>query len=266
MTLLLAFLLTVGAAAPAASTPSPSAPMTASSNARPAADSVYTIASTQYTYEWVSDIQAWHQRNLSLETFFPFGVFVFDLAQQQRFGRNEISGEVHYWAELWGASYGHIHTSLAPNALTMPRFTVGGELYEVHRGWEFSGWLEWRRYPETTVHVLGPQIGRYLENWYLRLRTSLIERDGTWVVMQIGAARYHLGSSDSFLEGQVGYGRNIELVEAAPNGALEVSRSYFGTARVRHFFAQHFGATVSVTYSNDAYQRTSLSGGLLARW
>lgn len=266
MAFLLAVLLTIGPPAIPASSPASSRAAAVQSNPHPTTDSVYTIASTQYTYEWVADIQAWHQRTLSLETFLPFGVFVADLAQQQRFGRNEISGDVHYWAELWGASYGHLHTSLAPNALTMPRFTVGGELYEVHNNWEFSGWLEWRRYSNTTVHMLGPQIGRYLENWYLRLRTSLVERDGTWAVMQIGAARRYLGSSDSFVEGQVGYGRNVQLVEAAPDGALEVSRSYFGTARVRHFLSQHFGVTISVTYSNDAHRRKSLSGGLLARW
>jgi YaiO family outer membrane protein len=79
------------------------------------------------------------------------------------------------WAELWGDSYGHLHTSLAPHARTMPRFTVGGELYEVRNDWEFSGWVKWRRYPTTNVYMLGPQIGRYLETWYLRLRTSLIE-------------------------------------------------------------------------------------------
>jgi hypothetical protein len=68
------------------------------------------------------------------------------------------------------------------------------------------------------------------------------------------------------VEGRVGYGRNVELVEVRSSGVLEVSRSYFGTARLRHFPTDHVGVTVSATYSNDAYRRTSISGGLLARW
>lgn len=270
MSLLLAFLLLAVPSPPLAAAPAAvdaEKPTRETSPQQQVADSIYTIATTRYTYEWVSDIQAWQTRELSLETFLPVGTLVIDLDQQQRFGRNEISGAVHYWGDLWGDSYGHIQTKIAPNALTMPRFTIGGELYEVYGNWEISGWFEWRRYPSANVYIMGPQIARYLDQWYVRMRTSIVEREGKWVVTEIAAARYYyLGTSDSFVEGQIGYGRNVELVEATPEGDLEVARTYFATARVRHFFTQNFGATFTAKYSSEVYERTGITAGLLARW
>lgn len=258
---------------PVGSSPSPAPTPTAESSvqtlnapAEPPEDSVYTIATTRYTYEWISEIQSWQNRQLSLETFFPFGTFVIDMSQQRRFGRNEIGGRTDFWVGLWGESYGHIHTSIAPNALTMPRFTVGGELYEVRGKWEFSGWFEWRRYPQTPVLVLGPQIARYFVGWYVRLRTSIVNRRSKWVAMEIAAVRHYLGSPDSFVEGQVGFGRSVELVDASVQGQLEVTRSYFASARIRHFFSQHLGGSLSAKYSNEVYRRTGVSLGLLVRW
>lgn len=222
----------------------------------------------RYTYEAVPSIQAWETRDLSLETFYSFGTVVLDLSQQVRFGRNEISATGHHWVNLWGASYAHVFTSIAPNALTMPQYRLGGEMYEVQGNLEVSGWFEYRLYPESTVHVLGPQIGYYLRGAYLRFRTSLVERAGTWVAMQVGALRYYLGSSDSFVEAQAGFGRNIELVEAAVGveDPFEVSRAYFGTVRARYFFTRKIGASIMFKHSNATYRRTGFSGGLLVRW
>lgn len=233
---------------------------------RPQADSIYSIVASRYNYAWVSGLEAWHRREVSLETFLPTGVAVVDLVQRRRFGENEVGGTGHYWAETWGDSYGHVHASYAPGALTMPRVSLGGELYEVRGDWELSGWYEWRRYANTDVNIVGPQFGHYLDRWYLRLRTSFIERDGMWVITQVAAARFYLGSADSFVEAQAGYGRNVELVAARPAGTLRVVASYFSTARVRHFFSRHVGASFSATYSNASFERAGASAGLLVRW
>lgn len=229
-------------------------------------DSIYSIASTRYTYEWVSGRSAWQSRELSLEVFLSPGVLVTDLVHQRRFGRGEFSGAAHYWRETWGDSYLHAHGSLAPNALTTARLSLGGELYEVINDWELSGWYEWRSYADTDVNVLGPQVGYYLGRWYLRLRTSAVERSGTWAFMQMAAARYQLGSSDAFVEGQIGYGRKAELVAARPTKALQLVQSYFGSIRTRYFFSELIGASASLTYNNASFRRVSGSAGLLVRW
>lgn len=229
-------------------------------------DSTYSIASTRYTYEWVTERAAWQQRDFSLETFFPFGVIVGNLRHQRRFGEREFSGTANYWVETWGDSYLHAHTTVAPNAITTTRFSVGGELYEVLGNWELSGWYEWRRYADTDVHVLGPQVGYYLGSWYLRLRTSATERNGTWGLMQMAAARYHLSTPDSFVEAQVGYGRSVELVAARSTGGMTLVESYFGSLRARRFFTQHLGASASITYNDTSFRRVGGGLGLLVRW
>jgi len=263
MGFLFALLLLCAPVGTATASSASSAPQT---QQRPSADSIYSIASTQYTYEWVSGIQPWQTRQVSLETVLPVGVIVADLVQRRRFGNSDVGGTGHFWMETWGDSYGHVHASYAPDALTMAQISVGGELYEVINDWELSGWYEWRRYANTNVNIVAPQFGRYLDRWYLRLRTSFIERDGMWVITQVAAARFYLGSADSFVEAQAGYGRNVELVAAAPTGTLEVVQSYFGTARIRHFFSRHVGASVSATYSNASFRRAGGSAGLLVRW
>ncbi len=229
-------------------------------------DSGRTVVSTRYTYEWVSELQNWHTRSLSLETPLPVGTVVGTLTQQRRFGERDWSGGLQYWVDLWGDSYGQVRASLAPNALTMAQRRIGGALYEVVNAWEFSGQFEWRRYAGTDVYALGPQIARYVGSWYLRVQTSFVEREGRWAVMPRAAARYYLGSPDSYVEGRVGYGRTIELKDAQPTAPLEDTQSYVGSVRLRHFFGTHVGVSASATYSAAIRRRTGVSLGLLARW
>ena len=261
MLLLLTLLLVAGPAAPGPTAESPR-PRAAPA---PPADSGYS-ASLRYTYERVAGRRDWHHRVLSLETPLPVGALVTNLGHQRRFGRSEVSGTAHYWADLWGDSYGHLHGSLAPRARTVPRRSLGGALYEVVGNWELVGHFEWRRYAESHVHTMGPQVARYVGNWYLRLRTTLTEQGGRWSVTQSAAARYYLGAPTSFVEGRGGYGRAVEVVGLRPTGQLQNVRSYFGSARLQHYFGAHLGATVSATYSDGAYRRTGVSAGLLARW
>lgn len=229
-------------------------------------DSVFSVASTRYTYDWISETNrsAWHRREVTLETPLPQGVLVTSLTQQRRFQRNEVSGKAHYWTGLWNDSYGHIHFSLGPNVQTMPRLSAGAELYEMIGDWELSGWYEWRRYANTDVHVMGPQIARYLGDWYLRTRTSLIEREGTWAATQFLSVRRYLGSSTTYVEGQVGYGRTIEFVH--PTRPLQISRSYSASVRLRHFITSTFGISMAGNYSNDVFRRAGVSAGLMVRW
>jgi len=228
-------------------------------------DSLARILSTRYTYEWVDGRRNWHNRGLSLELPLPVGTVVTSLSQRRRFGRGEMAGTVDVWVDLWGDAYGRVHVGLAPQALTIPRQHLGGTLYEGFGGWEVGGQVEWRRYADTGVLTVSPQLARYAGHWYLRLRTAITEQAGTWSATQIAAARYSLGTPDSFVEGQVGYGRTVEVAGTAP-GALQPTRSYFGSARLHHFFSPHLGTAVSATYSEGVHRRTGVSVGLLARW
>lgn len=246
------------------SSPTPNAVASSGSQSTATSDSIYSVVSTRYTYDWISERQSWHRREATLQAHFPRGVLVTTIAQQRRFGRNEVSGKVHYWTDLREDSYGHVHVSLAPNARTMPHYSLGGEIYEVIGGWEFSGWYEWRRYYNADVHVMGPQIAWYVGDWYLRTRTSIIERDDNWNLTQILAARRYLGSERAYLDGQVGFGRTIDLLQ--PDLPLQRSRGYFASVRLRKFVTSTLGLTMGGRYSTDILQRAGVSMGLLARW
>jgi YaiO family outer membrane protein len=259
--LLLPLLLVAGPAAPGPDA-GPQGPWAAPA---PAADSGYS-ASLRYTYERVAGRRNWHHRVLSVETPLPVGTLVTNLGHQRRFGRSEVTGSAHYWADLWGDAYGHLHGSLAPRARTVPRRSLGGALYQVVGDWELAGHVEWRRYAGTPVYTMGPQVARYVGNWYLRLRTAITEQGGRWSLTQSAAARYYLGGPTSFVEGRAGYGRTVEVVGLRPAAPLQNVRSYFGSARLQHYFGAHLGATVSATYGDGAYRRAGLSLGLLARW
>ena len=267
MVCLLALLL---AAAPIVGTASPHAAeartITDGKAAGAPPDSANYVVSTRYTYQWVSDIQAWHNRQLSFELPLPAGTFVSTITQQRRFGQSEVSGGAQYWAELWGDSYGRVNASYAPNAVITSQLRLGGSLYQVIGTWELTGFYEWRRYAGTRIHMIGPQIGWYTGNWYLRLRTSVLNRGDRWFALQRAAARYYLGSPDTYLDGQVGYGRTVEFVDAISQNALTVSQSYFGTLRLHHFLTDHVGLSISATYSEKKRRQVGASLGLMARW
>lgn len=233
-------------------------------------DSVYSIASFGYTYESVTGIQAWQTSNITVRTSYPdLGVFVLDFARwQRRFGRHEIAGGGEYWAELWGRSYGHLFVNMAPPALTMPKFSIGGEHYEVVRNWEISVWFEWRHYGETLVQIIGPQLAWYPRGWYVRTRTSFVERDGIWAVTQRFAARRFLGAPTSFLDFRVGYGSTVELARAAATVAnpLQVTETYFAGLEVSHFVTDRFGFSATANYTNAIFERVGVSVALLTRW
>lgn len=229
-----------------------------------AVDSSFSVFSTRYTYDWVAERQAWHRREATLQTALEAGDLVTTLVQQRRFGRNEVSGDVHYWPGLWGNAYGHVYASLAPSAQSLPRQSLGAELYEVVGGWELSGGYEWRRYYSANVHLMGLQIAWYVDNWYLRTRTSVIERENTWNVTQVLAARRYLGSPSTYVDGQVGYGRTVDLLQ--PDLPLQRSRGYFVSVRLRKFVTSTLGISLGGKYSNDVLRRAGASLGLLARW
>lgn len=153
------------------------------------------------------------------------------VAQRRRFGRGEVSRRLHYWPTLWGNAYGHLYGALSPDALTGPRRSLGGALYAVVGDWELAGHFEWRRYAGTPIYRMGPQVAWYVGAWYLRLRTSITEQAGTWSVTQSAAARYYLGSADSFVEGRAGYGRTVEVVGLRPDGGLPPDRPLGRAAR-----------------------------------
>lgn len=229
-----------------------------------AVDSTVSVLSTRYAYDWVRDRQSWHRREATLELPLSRGALVTTLAQQRRFGQGEVSGQVDYWMDVRENAYAHGYVSLAPNAQTMSRFSLGGELYEVVGGWEFSGWYEWRQYYNADVHVMGPQIAWYVGDWYLRARTTVIEQAGNWSLTQALAARRYLGSPDTYVDGQVGYGRTVEMLH--PDLPLHRSRAYFAAVRLRKFVTSTLGFTVGGNYSSNVIRRAGISVGLLARW
>ena len=209
----------------------------------------------------------WRWWTLSLKRETSRGTLMGTFLRQRRFGVEEEGVRIDVWADLWARAYGHIQTGLSPSAHVRPRGTIRAEVYQSFGPWELSGRYSWRRYRSEDVQQFGPGLGWYVGSWYLRTRTSLVPRRGTWGIAQrVGARRFYgPQSSLSHIDLEGGLGRSVELINA--RSEILVTRTFFVGLRLRHFLTSHLGITASVRYSDDdVYRRTGGALGFFGRW
>ncbi|MFB6097768.1 MAG: YaiO family outer membrane beta-barrel protein [Salinibacter sp.] len=224
-------------------------------------------ASARYDYDRLSGGRTdWHRWTVSLKRAIPGGTIMASLIQQRRFGIADAGGAVDVWQDLWQGAYGHLRVGLSPEARIRSRRIVTSNLYQSLGPWEVSGHYSWRRYRRDAVHLFGPGLARYVGAWYLRTRTTVAPRPGTWAIAQrVGARRFYSSAPSSYVDAEVGIGRSVELVGA--DAELLVTRTYFASVRIHHFVTAHLGVTAGLRYSDDGvFRRTGGSVGLIGRW
>lgn len=225
-------------------------------------------ASVRYDYDRVSgDRKDWQRWTISLKRDVPRGTIMASFDRQRRFGVVDAGGAVDVWQDLWSEAYGHLRVGLGPNARIRSQRTVRADLHQSIGAWEVSGQYSWRHYRTDDVHLFGPGLARYVGSWYLRTRTTVVPRPGTWAVAQrLGVRRFYSSTAPaSYVDAEGGIGRSVELVGA--DSELLVTRTFFASVRVRHFLTPHLGVTAALRYSDDGvFQRTGGSVGLIGQW
>lgn len=244
----------------------PSDALVSSDTTQASASAPQWSAATYYSYQWLSEGRpSWQRWNGLLQRRTEAGAWVVGVTRQQRFRTPDVSFRTDAWHDLWTNAYGHLYLAYGPSAHTLPRRAVRAELYQGMHAWEVVGRYEWRSYTGDAVHVMGVGLGMYAGAWYLRTRTVLVPRGDVWAIAQSAHARRYVGSSDSYVDAQVGMGRGVEVV--GPGPSLQLTRTYFGAVRLQYYLTNRWGFSVGASYSgDDFFTRRGVSGGLLVRW
>lgn len=225
-------------------------------------------AAARYDYDRLSEGRKdWRRWTLSIKKEISRGTLMATFIQQQRFGVGDEGVQIDVWPDLWVGAYGHVKAGLSPGARARPRGTIQSEVFQAFGPWKLSARYGWRRYRREDVHQFGPGLARYVGSWYLRTRTSLVPRPGTWGIAQRVGARRFYGSTPSlsYVDVEGGLGRSVELINASSE--ILVTRTFFVGLRLRHFLTSHLGITASVRYSDDeVFQRTGGTVGFFGQW
>ena len=209
---------------------------------------------------------AWQAYQLMVQRRSARGAMLLQGNRVQRFGVWDEALKAEAWRDLWAKAYGHLRLQYAPTPQILPGQELYAELFQaVPGGWEVAGSYSHRRYPEQTVHSMGLGLGKYVGNWYLRGKTTVIPQHGSASVVQRLRARWYLNAPREYIGVQVGGGRIRAIVDEGP--ILETVRTYFVTAQLQTYLTSHFGISVVASYSDDAFFiRQGVTLGLLTRW
>lgn len=220
----------------------------------------------QYEYDRVSANRLdWRALELGVRRDVGDGTVAVTAIRQARFGRDDLGVRLDGWHDLWTNAWGHLRVGVGPGADVRPRRTVEGGIHQAVGGWEGAVTYAWRRYRTEDVHLVRPEVARYVGRWYLRAFAFVVPRRSEWAVSSGVAARRSLSPPRSYVEGRIGGGRGTVLV--GPDAILQTVQTYFASLRFQRYVTTRVGITAGVRYGDDGlYRRTGGTVGLLVRW
>ena len=166
---------------------------------------------------------------------------------------------------LWKGAYANTRVQLVADADVLPIFDATFEAFQsLSNNWEVAASLRRMSFPGFSIRFFGLAGAKYLPNWYLRAKVTMLNRaEGNALQGSLMARRY-FGGSDNIVELQSGYGNEVVAVSA---GEVDLRTSWFLLLKGQLFFTDHFGAYLITTINNEAGLRyKGFVAGILYRW
>lgn len=224
-------------------------------------------ARLEYEYLSVAERRDWTTVTVGAERSFSGLILELQGRRVDRFGRTDRTADVGAYVDLWEGGYTHVYSRLTPEAEVVPSVDAGAEFYQGLGGsWVPSVSIRRMDFGQVDVALFGIALAKYLPGWYLRPRVQYVTRAEEEGVVGSFQARRYLGSPNSYLELQVGGGRNVVTVADGPQ--TEVRESQFGTLLLRKMVAEGLGITATAQYADDGMrlERGGASVGVLVQW
>jgi YaiO family outer membrane protein len=217
--------------------------------------------------DWDSGRADWDTRSLMLTRKVDGGSTGLEHREVTRFGRTDHALGLDVYRMLWAGAYGNFRMDWTSSATVLPKLEYLADIYQdLGNGWE--GMLGWsrREVPGEDVDSYRIQIGRYVDEWYLRYRLQLTPVAGTTGSAHAFIARRFLGSVDDFLEATVGFGEEATEVAAGPT--IVRRDNDYAVLRYQTFLDEHLGlfAVGSISHYDRLPDFKSLSVGVMYRW
>jgi YaiO family outer membrane protein len=211
--------------------------------------------------------QDWTDYSLSVRRHFEQGSLAFELLDTQRFGSSDQAWALDGYRDLWNRAYVNLRYQQGPQASLFPKNAYYAELFQgVGQGWELSGSYGRLEFSSSNVDMYGIGIGKYVGNYYIRLRHTYIPSNGSVSNSNRLLARYYYaGDGDNYIEATVSAGTSSSDEKSGVN--LRTKSSALGVAYVR-YPTPRWGYKIGADYGreSDSFTTFSVSGTVYLRW
>jgi YaiO family outer membrane protein len=213
--------------------------------------------------------QDWSDDILSVRRHFERGSLALESVDARRFGSSDHAWALDGYHDVWSRAYVNLRYQQAPDATLYPTRSYYGELFQgVSEGWELSGSYGLLDFDSSNVDIYGIGVGRYVGNYYIRLRHLYIPGDGGNSHSDRLLVRYYYaGDGDNYFEVNVGAGRSSSDTLNSPGDSEQTNTTAIGVGFVR-FPTTRWGFKIAADYGHEsgAFSAGSLGGNLYFRW
>jgi YaiO family outer membrane protein len=232
------------------------------------------------TYLWSASLGAswtgfspsrsdWTEFSLSVRRHFVSGSLAVEALGADRFGMSDHAWALDGYVDLWSRAYANLRFQQGPNEDLYPGTAWRAELFQgVGHGWEVSASYDRLNFGTSNVDLYGLGVGKYIGNWYLRLRHLYVPSDNSDSHSDRLLVRYYYaGDADNYVELTAGAGRSDATVPGVP-GASGNTRSWSAGAAYVKFLNTRCGFRLGAGFDHgdDGYNGRGLSATAYTRW
>ena len=208
----------------------------------------------------------WRDDALSVRHYFEEGSLALELLNAHRFNKSDHAFAVDGYASLWDRAYTNLRCQFTTHASLYPHNSWRAELFQgVGTGWELSVSHDQLAFGGTPVRMYGLGLGKYVGNFYVRVRHLIIPGgNGKSVSDRLLGRYYYSGDADNYFELNAGSGRNDDPLVIA-NG--KENHSSVGAVFV-HYPSTQWGYKIGFDYAKESnsFRERDYSLALYRRW
>ena len=211
----------------------------------------------------------WSDYTLSVRRHFKRGSLALEALGADRFSSSGNAWALDGYVDLWSRAYANLRYQRSPQGDLFPDTSWRAELFQgVGHGWELSGSYDRLDFSTSGVDIYGLGLGKYVGNWYVRLRHLYVPGIGSTSNSDRLLARYYYrGDADNYLEFSAGAGQSDTALASAPGTSAHASSWSTGAALVK-FLNPRFGFKIGASYEHDddGYNGRGVFGTVYTRW
>lgn len=211
----------------------------------------------------------WSDYTLSVRRHFKRGSLALEALGADRFSSADKAWALDGYVDLWNHAYANLRYQRSPQADLFPKTSWRGEVFQgVGRGWELSGSYDRLDFNASGVDIYGLGVGKYVGNWYVRLRHLYVPGiGGSSNSDRLLVRNYYKGDADNYVEFVVGAGRSDAALSSAP-GSPGQAHSWSTSAALVKFLNPRLGFKLGASYEHDddGYDGRGVFGTVYTRW
>jgi YaiO family outer membrane protein len=227
-------------------------------------------ASLGASWETFSPTRAdWSDYTLSVRRHFERGSLALEALGADRFSTSDNAWALDGYVDLWSRAYANLRYQRSPSGNLFPQTSWRAELFQgVGRGWELSGSYDRLDFNSSPVDIYGLGVGKYVGNWYVRLRHLFVPGNGGGSNSDRLLARYYYkGDADNYVEFAAGAGWSDTALLGA-TGLSGQGNSWSTSAAWVKFLSPRVGFKLGALLERDeyGYNGSGVFGSVYTRW